>query len=129
MTTVTGIFVFLRRLGRGCRALTLKPFSTALFTGFHRQAFRIFHEHFLMSQLKNELQKARRNGETLAYGHMWACKYTFLEELRVKNNFRKKTIHPPLFSTSNYLINLIDLIFFFFFPFLGPYPSIWKFPG
>ena len=90
----------------------------------------IFHEHFLMSQLKNELQKARRNGETLAYGHMWACKYTFLEELRVKNNFRKKTIHPPLFSTSNYLINLIDLILFFFFlPFLGPYPSIWKFPG
>lgn len=63
-----------------------------------------------MYLLKNELQKAKITGETMTYGQAGTCKCILLEEGRLKDNFSGAIILPSLFSTSNYLINFIDLI-------------------
>lgn len=48
--------------------------------------------------------------ETLTYKQVGTCKCILLEEVRLKDNFSGEIIFPSLFSTSNYLIYLIDLI-------------------
>ena len=63
-----------------------------------------------MNLVKNDLQKAKVIGETSIYGQVGTCKCILLEEGRLKDNFSGEIILPSLFSTCNYLINLIDLI-------------------